>query len=300
MNGHILIVLSQVMLGSVAIFARWSTLPAEWVTFFRCVFGASSLAALILVRRRITLAAPQCAFLPLVLTGVCMGLNWMFFFKAVLTTEISKAILLYNTAPFFVVISSTLFLKEAPTVRQLLCLLMALGGAATITGSKFGDLHLMAGDVYAVLAALLYAQVTVIGRHLKHVSAPILTLSQTTVGALCVLPIALLTHGGSVQFPASAWVILITMGVFHTAVPYLLYFEGLKSVTATSAGILQYVYTLSTILFACIFFSEPVTLSLISGGAVILLASFVSLKHPGHAPITQLFQLVVRQVRKVQ
>ena len=299
MNGYSLIVLSQLMLGSVAVFARWSALPAEWVTLFRCVFGAASLAAFILVGRRIELPALRRVIVPLVLTGVCMGLNWMFFFKAVLATDISKAILLYNTAPFFVVVSSTIFLKEPPTVRQVLCLLVALVGVGVITGSTFGSLHIEAGDAFAILAALLYAQVTVLGRHLKHVPTPVLTLAQTVVGALCVLPIAL-THTGAVQFAPATWMILLVMGLFHTAVPYLMYFEGLKTVKASAAGILQYVYTLSTIAFAVIFFSEPITPSLVLGGVVILVASFVALRHPGRVPVTRLLRPITGVVREAQ
>ena len=300
MNGYSLIIISQIVLGSVAVFARWSGLPAEWVTLFRCVFGAASLAAVVLLSRRIEVATLRRAALPLVLTGICMGLNWMFFFEAVLTTEISKAILLYNTAPFFVVVSSTLFLKEPPTVRQVLCLLVALVGVGVITGSTVGNLRMEAGDAFAILAALLYAQVTVLGRHLKQVPAPVLTLAQTAVGALAVLPLALAHDGDPVRFVPTTWMILITMGVFHTAVPYLMYFQGLKTVKASAAGILQYIYTLSTIVFAIAVFNEPLTPQLMLGGVVILVASFVALRHPGNMPITRLLRPAVGAIRKAQ
>ena len=83
-------------------------------------------------RRHIDYRALRGHLVPLLLTGACMGVNWLLFFEAMLVTRISKTILFYNLAPFFVVVSAMVFLREVPTVRQTACLLAALGGVAVV------------------------------------------------------------------------------------------------------------------------------------------------------------------------
>jgi drug/metabolite transporter (DMT)-like permease len=283
MNGYFLIVLSQIMLGSVAVFGRWSEMPAEIIVLFRCLFGALSIGIYVLFKDTIKpyLKLNKTLFL-LIATGVFMAANWLFFFKAVLTTSIANTILLYNLAPIFVLGSAVIFLKERPTSRQLVCILVAFVGVACIMSARNSSMDgtVLQGGTYAIIAGALYSQVTIIGRFLKNVPAAVITFFQTTVGALLLLPLSVgsLT---AVTFQPMTWVILVSMGILHTSIPYLMYFKGLKTVNATVAGILQYIYTLSTIAFGVVFFREGVSVETLIGGSAILISSYVAIKFPG-------------------
>lgn len=297
MNGYLMLVLSQVMLGSVAAFARWAALPADVIVLFRCGLGAIAIGGVVWYRGALkgVLGWNKTLFL-LCLTGVFMASNWYFFFKAVLTTTITNSILLYNLAPIFVLISAMAFLKESPTVRQVACIGVSFVGVLFILAAK--GLHLSQiepGCLYAIAAAALYAQVTVLGRYLKGLPAPVITLFQTTVGALLFMPMGL-THM-TAPLTGTQWLILGTMGVFHTAVPYLMYFKALQTVKAAVAGILQYVYTLSTIVFGVIFFREAVAIPTLMGGLLIIASSYVALKMPGKRLFSDLFKSDLKGVK---
>jgi RarD protein len=285
MNGYLILILSQVMLGSIAVFARWVQLPAEAIVFFRCLFAAMTIGSVIYFRESLRpyLRLNRTLFL-LVLTGIFMASNWYFFFKAVLSTEIATTMLLYNFAPIFVLLSAVLFLREVPTLRQAACLVVSVFGLVMILGhGKMGLGSFEPGALYALLAGALYSQVTIIGRYLKSVPATVITLFQTGVGAILFLP-AGISRIQTIHVEPRQWAILIAIGLFHTAVPYLMYFRALKKVKATIAGILQYIYTLSSIAFGVIFFHEAVALNTWIGGAMILVSSFIALKYPGQKP----------------
>lgn len=290
MNGIALLITSQIMLGSVAAFARWAHLPATAIVFFRCFFAASCIGAIIYFRFSLkgALSSRKQVGL-LVLTGLLMASNWFFFFKAVLTTTITNSILLYNLAPIFVLLSAMVFLKESATARQVLCIGVSFLGVVLILSSKGLNLATVdMGCVYAILAAALYSQVTVIGRYLKAIPAPVITLFQTGVGAIVFLPLSWPSLEAT-SLTGTQWLILVTMGVFHTAVPYLMYFKALQTVKAAVAGILQYLYTLSTIAFGVLFFRESVSMLTVMGGAAILVSSYVALKMPGKKTLKEVF-----------
>lgn len=290
MNGYLMLVLSQVMLGSVAAFARWAALPAEAIVLFRCAIAALAIGGVVWHRNALkgVLAWNKTLFL-LCLTGLFMASNWYFFFKAVLTTTITNSILLYNLAPIFVLLSAMVFLKESPTVRQVVCIGVSFLGVVFILAAK--GLHLSQiepGCIFAIAAAALYSQVTVIGRYLKALPAPVITLFQTLVGAVVFMPIGI-SHMSAMP-TGTQWAVVITMGLFHTAIPYLMYFKALQTVKAAVAGILQYVYTLSTIVFGVIFFREAVALPTVIGGLLIIAASYVALKMPGKKLFSDLWK----------
>ena len=282
MNGYVLLVTSQVMLGSVAAFARWASLPADVIVLFRCAIGALAIGLVVLFRDSLRpYFKLDRRFGLLALTGLFMASNWFFFFKAVLTTSITNSILLYNLAPLFVLVSAVVFLKEIPTVRQVGCIAVAFLGVVLILSRNGVSLAALdPGCLYAILAAALYSQVTIIGRYLRGIPAPVITLFQTGVGAWVFLPISW-PHLSQASLDGTQIAILLTMGIFHTAIPYLMYFKALQTVNAAVAGILQYVYTLSTIAFGVLFFREAVTLPTVLGGSLIIAASYVALKMPG-------------------
>lgn len=291
MNSYFMLILSQVMLGSVAIFARWVKLPADVIVLFRCLFAAISIGTLLFFSQSIKeFLKPGKTLMLLTLTGLFMASNWYFFFKAVLTTTITNTILLYNFAPIFVLISAIIFLKEIPTVRQVICVASSIVGVFIILNrnSTAGVGSFDLGCLFALAAGALYSQVTIIGRYLKSVPALVITLFQTSVGAFMFAPLSF-GHLQKANISSSQMLILITMGIFHTAIPYLMYFKALKSLKATVAGILQYVYTLSTIIFGMIFFKESVTPPIVIGGLLILVSSYIALKMPGKTPIKNIF-----------
>lgn len=288
MNGLLTLILSQLMLGTVSVFAKWTGMDASTIVFFRCFFAFTSISIFVLYKDSILKYLKPGKTLGLLLaTGFFMATNWLFFFKAVLTTTITHSILVYNFAPLFVILSAVIFLKESPTVRQVLCIGSSLIGVYLIITGKSGGAagNVFMGGMYAMIAGALYAQVTIIGRYLKEIPAQVITFFQTSVGAVIFLPLSYDSWQMS-DLSGTNLALLIALGVFNTSIPYLMYFKALKEVKASVAGILQYIYTLSSIVFGVIFFKESFTLEILLGGGLILISSYIAIKHPGKKKIS--------------
>lgn len=271
---YIYLFVSQIMIGGVGAAARYADLSADWITVLRSAVAAAFLLTVLLVSRAVTRDMLRGKALPLFLTGAFMGLNWMFFFKAVLTTDLSIAIIAYNATPLFVAISAAIFLKERPAAGQSLALAIIL--MATVTVLVFGFVsESLPGVIYAVIASAFYAQVTVVGRYLKDIPALLVAASQGVVGGLVILSFAFI--GGPVPaFSVGTIGIVVLIGIGMTAVPYLMYFHALKSVNSIAASLAHSVYTLTTFAFGVFWFEEQVPAFIVMMAVLLGLTPLIS------------------------
>ena len=70
------------------------------------------------------------------------------------------------------------------------------------------------------------------------------------------------------------WGLVITVGVIHTGLSYLLYFSSLKDLKAQSAAILSFIDPISAVIFAAIFLKEGMNITQIIGGAIVLACTY--------------------------
>ncbi len=89
-------VVHRVLLGSLVLIFVHSLQDIMWAkkSFFSCEIQTSLELLLLCV------------------LGVILALNWVFFFSAVIYTDIAKATLIYYLAPILVVVLSSVFLRE--------------------------------------------------------------------------------------------------------------------------------------------------------------------------------------------
>lgn len=281
-NGRTKIIISMAIWGSVGIFARYSNLSGLKLAFYRVLLG--SLIFLFFytlndyrwIKKAFSEIKPK---LHLVfLLGAVLGLNWVFFFSAVLYTDIAKATLIYYLAPVIVVILSAAFLKEKITTKRIAFIFMALVGAFII-GTQ-SEISLKSKDflgiIFASLGALFYASVTVLGRYLRDIESSYLTFFQLFFAVLVLFPLVVALEGISASTYSLSVVGIIA--IVHTAFALLIYMDGLKEVEANEAALLSYIDPLSAVIYAMLIFGEVPTVRTIIGGALILLASLLDLK----------------------
>jgi drug/metabolite transporter (DMT)-like permease len=70
--------------------------------------------------------------------------------------------------------------------------------------------------------------------------------------------------------------LLITVGIIHTGIAYLLYFTAIRHLSGQTIAVFSYIDPISAIILASIIFEEPMTFLQIIGGILILGATFLS------------------------
>ena len=264
--GYLYIILAMITWGSIGLIVRFINLPAQLIVFYRVLFAFIFLLLLVTRSQELSLDKLLQHKILLLTTGGALTVNWIFFFKAVKTTTIANATLSYYTAPIIATILSIFFLKENLTKDNLLALVLSFAGIVIISDINQLSLTGIEGIGYGLLAAFFYALFMVLNKFFSEVSARVLTLGQTGVAILILLPL-IYNH----PLPqGQEWFWLLVLGIIHTAGALVLYVKGLSLSKVQDVGVLSYIDPISAIFLAALFLGEIPSLLTVIGGALIL------------------------------
>lgn len=202
------------------------------------------------------------------------GYNYCFFAAISRTSVTAATLLALCTAPLFVAVMARFFLAEPLTRPVIVALAAGLGGTILLVGSAGGAELLRRdyalGNLLALGAALSYASYSLVGRSKSQKVPPgSLVALAFTAGMLFLAPAAL-TSGLRLPTNASAWLAVLYLGLVPTALAYLIYIFGLRSVPATTASIGTLVEPLTAALLAALLLGERLTPSGLIGAGLLL------------------------------
>ena len=177
------LILSMFLFGTISLFVRFVPLPSGRLSLARGVIGVAFLLVLAAVTRQpLSFRAIRQRLVPLCLSGICIGANWILLFEAYRYTTVAIATLCYYLAPIFVILASPLLLKERLTARKAACAGTALLGMTIVSGVWGGAGGVSSsgwrGILFGVGAAACYAAVQLLNRRLGALSAYEKTISQ--------------------------------------------------------------------------------------------------------------------------
>lgn len=181
--------------------------------------------------------------------------------------------LLANTVPIFTALLATLFLHQRLRPAAWAGIVLALLGAWIVSA---GGLRLevqgetVGGDGLVLLSSLAAALYFVFGgRLLRRYPALLVTAAAATLGALTLLPAALLAGRDSVwTWPAVAAV--LALGIGPGLLANLWWWETAEWLGASRAAIYIYLIPLLTMLFAVLLLGETIGLAQLGGAALLL------------------------------
>ena len=268
-------VAAMLISGTIGWFVLVSGVPVVEVVFWRCVIGALTLLVVCWLLGYLRLDLLDYRKLGLaMLSGVAIVGNWLLLFESYARASISISTAVYNVQPFMLVLLAAVFLGEKITVQKLVWLSVAfVGMLAIVTAhgdqSNTGDDYLV-GVALAMGAALLYAIAALIIKRLKEVPPHLMALIQVTTGALLLAP---LMQWHSLSASMDAWAALLTLGVVHTGLMYVLLYGAIQKLPTAITGALSFVYPIAAIFVDWIAFGHRLGWMQWLGVAAILLAA---------------------------
>lgn len=274
-----MLIASMCIFGTIGILRRYIPLSSSLIALVRGIVGALFLILVVLLcRRKFDRAAIRQNFPLLLLSGAAIGFNWIFLFEAYNYTSVATATLCYYLAPILVILAAPLVLKEALTLRRLLCALTALAGMVLVSGvleTGFTGLAEMKGILFGVGAAVLYACVILMNKKMRIISAYDKTIFQLLAASLALLPYVLLTEDWS-QVPVSPLIVLLLLvaGIVHTGIAYWLYFGSMEHLNAHTVALFSYIDPILAIILSMLVLREPMSISAAIGAALILGAAY--------------------------
>lgn len=221
----------------------------------------------------------------LLITVLAFSANYVVFHWGLEYTGASSAMMLENTAPFFVLLITVLVLRERIRSVEALAALIALLGVFFIVRSDFSlgsnsilgdELELLAGLTWAVF---LMGSCRVLNGTTDTFHRLAFLLTVLGLSALLLTPI-LFVYAFTLSVGDIIWIVLL--GIFPTAIAYYLWYEAAAHLSAVTTSLLWTLTVIFTIVNASLFLDEPLTLDM-AVGAVLIVAGVMVSKWPARS-----------------
>lgn len=268
-------------------FAEWLFLGAVWgASFLFTRIAAPEFGPIALVDVRLFVAAAV-LLLPVILRGelalvrkhwpallilgaINSAIPFTLFAYATLSLTAGDASVLNATAPLFGGLIGGLVLREKLPAGRITGLIVGFLGVILLVWDKLA----LTDNLLAVLAGLAAGLLYGISSHLSNrqlKGVPPLTVSMGSLlfAALLLLPFALARLPAALP-SGQSWLAATALGVLCSAIAYLLFFRLLRHVGPTRAMTVAYLIPAFGILWGFLILGEPVSLSTLAGGIVIV------------------------------
>lgn len=273
-SSRAMLVFAMIMFGTIGLFVRAIPVSSGELALFRAILASLLLGLyFLLTGQSINFSAIRRELPLLLISGMAIGINWIFLFEAYRYTTVSVATLSYYFAPVLVTLVCPILFREKMGIKQWLCFIMSTLGIILITG--VGDLsnssnHLL-GILFGLGAAVFYAAVILLNKCIRGVAGIQRTFLQFLAAIVILIPYVAGTGGINLSgMDFSGWVCLLIVGFVHTGITYCLYFTALKELPGQEAAILSYIDPLVAVVLSVAVLCEPMTIPQLLGGLLIL------------------------------
>ncbi|WP_020558262.1 DMT family transporter [Thiofilum flexile] len=182
------------------------------------------------------------------------------------------------TVPMFTALIAFVWLKESLSRSRILGLVVGFIGVIILVGDK---LSMSGTDTGLALAAMLLATLSYgfsanyTKRNVIGVNSLVTTVMSLTMGALVLLPLALIywpDHNPSLM----SWISIMILGVICTGAAYLIFFRLIAEIGAARTVTVTFLVPLFGIVWGIIFLGEELTWQFVLGALVIIIGTALS------------------------
>jgi drug/metabolite transporter (DMT)-like permease len=209
-----------------------------------------------------------------------MAANQLFFAMGVKRTSVAHGALIVGMTPLFVYALSCAMGQETFRPKKLIGMAVALCGIGLLQSKTSGGASLV-GDGLVMLGCLMFTVFTVFSKPLSGKLSPIGTVTLNFLGAVVLLMPATITL--SLDFPFRqllpiSWLCLLFMAAVPSVFCFLIYYRVLKQMPASQLTTFTYLQPVMGSAMAIPLLGEVMSVSLLTGGLLILLGVYLTEK----------------------
>lgn len=244
--------------------------------FWRFLVSSVTLIAIMAALRKLKFAKPNMKLM--IFLGVANAAGYLLQYVGMPYTSAAKAALFINLSAIWVAVMSPKLLGEHFSSKKIAGVLFGLLGIVFVsTNLDFASLTegQMAGDILLIISGVTWAVFMIYNKKLVMNSTSETFQSMTWVLVftfVCIVPFTV--FAGPDFFALSGWAWL---GVFWTAIvcwviPYYLWLEGLKHLSASTSTVLLLSEIVVAVILSILILREPITIFSTIGAFLIVIA----------------------------
>lgn len=213
--------------------------------------------------------------LALGLTGV-FAYN-IFFFAGLKKVTASRASLIIACNPAFIALAAAWFFRERLKLVNVFGVGLSITGAVIVI-SQGNPAALLTGrvglgELYIFGCVLSWVLYSILGKAAMKRLTPLTAVTfSCAIGAACLLPPA--CHGGLLRdftrYSPAAWAGIVYLGFFGSALGFCWYYEGIKAIGPSRAGVFINFVPLSGVILAHLLLNEPITAVIVVGALFVV------------------------------
>jgi drug/metabolite transporter (DMT)-like permease len=216
--------------------------------------------------------------LPIVVLGLTGVFAYNFlFFKGLESIEAGRAAVIIANNPVFIALFSALLFSERLNRLQLLGILLSVTGAVVVVLkgnlTSFWTSGFGYGELYIFGCVLSWVTFSLVGKSVVEKIPPLTAIFfAAVVGSIFLFGPAvaegLFTNMGDYSF--GNWMSIFYLGFFGTAAGFVWYYDGIKAIGPTKAGLFINFVPISAVIMAFFLLGEPITASLFLGTFLVI------------------------------
>lgn len=215
-----------------------------------------------------TLWQSKMTLVRMMLASLFITINWLFFIWSVTHGQATQASLGYYVMPLASIVLSLVFLKETLTNAAKLAILLAFLGVSVLI-YQTGSLPLI-----TLLLAVTFALYGLIKKGISLSSDVAMLFEASFILPVGLVYLFLFSKVRLFELSFFENILLMLSGII-TAIPLLLFAEGVKRAPLNQVGFIQYVNPTIQLLIAVTVFGESMTRAELGGFSLIWLAVLV-------------------------
>jgi len=274
--------LATLLFGGTALFAKWITLPADVITFWRTFVAIVFMYLLCRMRgQSLRLERQRDAWIQIGLGGI-LGTHWVTYYAAIQHSTVAIGITALFAAPIFSVLIGAALHRVWPDRIDLALGALVFIGVWILSPNMSWENEYTRGVLLGVTSALFLALRQVLHTRTRvRTSSGLVLLFYQLIGI-----VALFALSGLTAEPAALqanWALLLVLGIFFTALPHFLNISSLRVLEAKTVLIITSLMLPYGIVLSAFFLNEIPSARTLFGCALVMFAATVENLRAGHA-----------------
>jgi drug/metabolite transporter (DMT)-like permease len=244
--------------------------------FWRFLISSVTLVAVMLALRKLQFRITDKKLL--IFLGIANATGYLLQYVAMNYTTAAKAALFINLSAMWVALLSPKLLGETFSRKKIVGVLVGLMGIVFVSTnldfSSMGEGQLVA-DLMLIISGLTWAFFMVYNKKLVMNSTSATFQSMTWVLVftfLSIVPFTVLSGPGFFELSGWAWAAIVWTAIVCWVLPYYLWLEGLKHLSASTSTVLLLSEVVVAVVASVVVLQEPITVFSSIGALFIVVA----------------------------